>query len=325
MGRKSAPVFVVGCPRSGTTLLYHMLLSSGGFAVYRAESNVFNLLVPRFGNLRRERNKRELARVWLATEHFRLSSLDPEMMRTKIMGDCRNGGDLLKTFMAEIARFQNVDRWADTTPDHLLYQSQIKASIPDALIIHIVRDGRDVALSSHKLGWVQPFSWDKKYSLYVQALYWAWTVTKGRQASRKMPQDYMEVHFEDLVCQPRETLANLGHFIEHDLDYDRILQSGIGSVREPNTSFKQESEATGFSPVNRWKQRLSSAQVAALEGLIGSALREFGYPLVTSTQKPRVPLQVRIMGTTYPWWFSTKFWLRLRTPLGRFSRLGRLK
>jgi hypothetical protein len=51
-GRKTAPVFVLGCPRSGTTVLYHMLLSAGNFAVYRTESNVFNLLVPRFRGMR---------------------------------------------------------------------------------------------------------------------------------------------------------------------------------------------------------------------------------------------------------------------------------
>ena len=50
--KNKAPVFVLGCPRSGTTVLYHMLLSAGGFAVYRAESNVFNLLVPRFRGMR---------------------------------------------------------------------------------------------------------------------------------------------------------------------------------------------------------------------------------------------------------------------------------
>src|SRR6516165_2903756 len=46
--RSKAPVFVLGSVRSGTTLLYHMLLSSGGFAVYRTESHAINLLEPRF-------------------------------------------------------------------------------------------------------------------------------------------------------------------------------------------------------------------------------------------------------------------------------------
>lgn len=43
-----APLFVLGCPRSGTTLLYHMLLPAGDFAVDRAESQVFNLFLPCF-------------------------------------------------------------------------------------------------------------------------------------------------------------------------------------------------------------------------------------------------------------------------------------
>ena len=56
--RSKAPVFVLGSVRSGTTLLYHMLLSSGNFVVYRTESNVFNLLEPRFGDLSAKRNRR---------------------------------------------------------------------------------------------------------------------------------------------------------------------------------------------------------------------------------------------------------------------------
>src|SRR2546428_14060023 len=48
--RNEAPVFVLGCGRSGTTLLYHMILSAGGFPVHPAESNLLNLLEPRFAN-----------------------------------------------------------------------------------------------------------------------------------------------------------------------------------------------------------------------------------------------------------------------------------
>src|ERR1035438_5131676 len=58
--RSKAPVFVLGCGRSGTKFLYHTLLSAGGFAVYHAESNAFNLLGLRFGNLASQRNRRQL-------------------------------------------------------------------------------------------------------------------------------------------------------------------------------------------------------------------------------------------------------------------------
>src|SRR5207249_9869219 len=102
--RSKAPVFVLGCPRSGTTVLYHMLLSAGGFAVYRAESNVFNLLVPRFGDLSSARNRHKLMECWLRSKLFRVSGLDAAEITGKIMAECRGGGDLRRIVMEVIAR-----------------------------------------------------------------------------------------------------------------------------------------------------------------------------------------------------------------------------
>src|SRR5438067_1476877 len=119
--RKHAPVFVLGCVRSGTTLLYHMLLSAGGVAVYRAESNAINLLEPRFGDLSVRRNKEKLMEALLNSKLFRVSGLHAESIRAKVIAECKNGGDFLRIVMGEVARSQNVSRWADCTPEHLLY------------------------------------------------------------------------------------------------------------------------------------------------------------------------------------------------------------
>src|SRR6202008_1866702 len=68
--RARAPVFVLGCGRSGTKLLYHTLLSGGGFAVYFAESNPFNLLGVRFGTLARRANRRKLLDAYYKSNLF---------------------------------------------------------------------------------------------------------------------------------------------------------------------------------------------------------------------------------------------------------------
>src|SRR5947209_9222399 len=117
--RSKAPVFVLGCPRSGTTVLYHMLLSAGKFALYRAESNVFSVLQPRFGNLRSESNRRELLRYWLKSKLFEVSGLHASAIHDKILHECQSAGDFLRIVMEESARAQGVERWADCTPDHL--------------------------------------------------------------------------------------------------------------------------------------------------------------------------------------------------------------
>ena len=254
--KSTAPVFVLGCPRSGTTVLYHMLLSAGDFAVYRAESNVFNLLVPRFRGMRSAADRRDLMEVWLKSKLFRVSGLDAREINARIVDECHGGGDFLRTVMQEVARKQGVRRWADCTPDHLLYMEEIKRQIPDALFIHIIRDGRDVALSYVKQGWSHPLPWDRNESLGVAGLFWEWIVRKGREQGERLGEDYQEVRFEELITNPREALKQLGLFIDHDLDYDRIQQTGIGSVSQPNSSFAGESPGA-FDPVARWKAKMS--------------------------------------------------------------------
>jgi hypothetical protein len=321
--RKTAPVFVLGCPRSGTTVLYHMLLSAGNFAVYRAESNVFNLLVPRFRGMRSSADRKELLDVWLRSKLFRVSGLDADEISARIMRDCSSGGDFLRILMQEMARQQAVARWADCTPEHLLYMKQIKREIPDALFIHIIRDGRDVALSYAKQGWSYPLPWDRHDRLGVAGLYWEWLVDKGREQGKRLGADYQEVRFEELVARPQETLARLGSFIDHDLDYERIQRAGIGSVSEPNSSFLGESNGT-FNPVARWKTKMSAEQIAFFEQLVGDFLLKLGYSLLSEVKR-ETSLRAARMRATYLAMFEAKHWMRSNTPLGRFVDLERIE
>src|SRR5438477_5605372 len=114
--RSKAPVFVLGCPRSGTTLLYHMLLSAGNFVVYRAESQVFNLLEPHFGDLHVARNRRLLLDAWKNSSLFARTGLNASLVEKAVMTDCENAGDFLRIVMESMARQQGVERWAETTP-----------------------------------------------------------------------------------------------------------------------------------------------------------------------------------------------------------------
>jgi hypothetical protein len=315
--RQQAPVFVLGAPRSGTTLLYHMLLSAGGFAVFRAETHVFDLLGPRFGDFGKLRNRRRLVREWLHSKSFQVSGLDVATAEDLVLNQCHGRGDFLRKIMTEIARSQQVDRWAECTPDHLLYVEEIKREIPDALIIHIIRDGRDVAVSAAKQGWFHPFPWDRQRSVLVAGLYWEWVVGKGCMLGRRLGSDYYEIRFEQLLNHPAETLAAIGTFIGHDLDYERIRRVGIGSVSSPNTSFEPVAEGEGFAPIGRWADHLGPEDKAGLEYLLADTLTRLQYPVSASTGEVNES-QLRRMKAIYPRWFETKQWLKSHTSLGRF-------
>jgi hypothetical protein len=213
-------------------------------------------------------------------------------------------------------------RWAVYDPDNLLYIPRIKADIPEALFVHIIRDGRDVALSLSKMGGFKPLPWDREgKGLLPTALYWEWMVRKGRQYGHGVPADYLEVRYEELVAEPRATLRKVEKFLDHNLDYDRIQNAGLGRRRESNSSFSEDQR----SPVNRWREGLSSDDVGAIEAIVGEYLEELGYPISSAGKARKSGLRETCMRTFYFGLLNTKLWLKTRTPLGRLTSLEALE
>lgn len=304
--RSRAPVFVLGSPRSGTTLLYDMLLSAGGFAVYLAESNVFNVLVPRFGDLRVRSTRRKLLQAWLGSKLFRASGLDAQHIEERILNDCRNGGDFLRIVMGEICSSQGMARWAENSPEGMLYLPLIRRLIPDALFVHIIRDGRDVATSLARLRYVRPFPWEDRHGLIGCGLYWEWMIEHGRRFGRSVPADYMEVRFEDLLAQPQQSLDEIGRFICQPLDHDTIQRVAYGSLTRPNTSFRPDATQVGFNPVGRWKTSFSPEQLLRFERLLGRTLLELGYQPATSGPSLGQDMRLRTIRQLHRAYFAGK-------------------
>jgi hypothetical protein len=320
----------MGCHRSGTNLLYDNLLSAGGFAVYRGYIPVYKVLIPRFGSLQNPENRKKIMEVWLRSKGFRRSGLDAAKLTERVLADCRTGGDFVRLNMDEIARQQRVTRWAMYDPDSLLHMPRIKAEIPQALFVHIIRDGRDIALSLKKMGEFRPFPWSHRAgTLRETALYWEYMVRTGQHYGRAFPADYIEIHYEDLITDPRATLSQLGRFIDHDLDYDRIQSTGLGRLRESNSSFRGETpeNAAGATakPAGRWKERLSHDEVAGLEALVGDCLQDVGYDLSTPEKQRQPGLREAWMRSVYPVFLSTKFFLKMKSPVGRWANLSVLE
>src|SRR6266850_2476183 len=133
--RDKAPVVAVSSTKTGNTMLYHMLLSSGHFPIYRTEPVVFDLLVPRFGDLRSAAVRRKLMCFWLRSRQFRRSGLEACQITERVVTSVRNGGDFLRAVMDEMARAGGYRRWTAWGPDNLLYIPDIKRQIPEALFI----------------------------------------------------------------------------------------------------------------------------------------------------------------------------------------------
>lgn len=316
------PVFVTGCARSGTTLLYHTLLSSGGFAVYFAEPAVFDMLVPRFRDLGVPKHRAELMKDWLNSKMFKASGLRREEIEAKILSQCKSNADFLVIVMEEIARSQGKERWAVWGPDNLLYMPQIKKQVPEAKFIHIIRDGRDVALSLHREGWIRTLPWDRSKGLLVAALHWLWKVNRGRRWGRHFGLDYLELRFEDLLSKRDEVLLLISEFIGYEIDPAFIEKNALGTLKDSNSTFRATAQQN--APVGRWRTLLSQSEIDLLESVLGPTLLELGYEVSRPSLQP-CNLRTHAMRAIYPAFFDAKLWCKSHTPLGRLVDMSRLR
>jgi hypothetical protein len=303
--------------------LYHTLLSSGGFAVYFAEPAVFDMLVPKFKDLGVPKNRAKLMKYWLNSEMFRASGLGREDIEAKILAQCKSNGDFLLIVMQEIARLQGKNRWAVWGPDNLLYIPQIKKELPQAKFIHIIRDGRDVALSLHKEQWIRPLPWDHRQSLLVAALHWLWKVKRGRRYGKRFAPNYLELRFEDLLTKQEETLLRISQFVDYDLDSEEIQKNALGTLKDPNSSFRSREGAQSL-PMGRWRTLLSHSEIDLLESVLGPTLLDLGYE-VTGRELRSCDLRTRLMNIMYPAFFDAKLWCKTNTLLGRLVDTSRLR
>jgi hypothetical protein len=301
-----------------------MLLSAGGFAIYRGYLPIYKTLIPRFGSMRNREDREKIVQTWLRSKGFRRTGLPAEQLSATIMNNCRTGGDFIDAVMGSVARSQGASRYAVYDPDNVLHMRRVKADITNALFVHIIRDGRDIALSLKKMGGFAPLPWDRSgtRSLVATALYWEWMVRQGQKQGRQFPEDYIEIRYEDLITNPRDTLMKLGSFIKHELDYDRIQNASLGRMSETNSSFREEGTKEQINPLGRWKERLSAKDVAAIEGTVGECLEQNGYSLsLPAAERERMSG----MRAIYSNFLSAKLWAKLHTPIGRFANLSALE
>jgi hypothetical protein len=125
------------------------------------------------------------------------------------------------------------------------------------------------------------------------------------------------VRYEELVRQPRETLVAIGNFLQQDLDYERIQQASIGSVKKPLTSFKEDLQEGRFTPVGRWKDKFPPDQLLEFERLVGAYLQELGYPLSADSAKMNHRWSTKRMRAVYAAYYECKQWAKIHTPLSR--------
>ncbi len=215
LGQPAPMPIIIGAPRSGTTLLRLMLDAHPSLAIppetgFLAASSLYDCdVTTREGFYRVVTTFPPDAPAWadfgLDAGEFRsaLASIDPF--------DPAEG---FRLFYRQYATRQGKPRYGDKTPTYAQHLPAIERLLPEAHFIHLVRDGRDVALSLRE-AWFAP-----AHDIAGLARYWRTLVEAARSAGRQA-RHYLEVSYEALVDDPEPVLANICRFI--DLPPDRSM------------------------------------------------------------------------------------------------------
>ncbi|MGH7550631.1 MAG: sulfotransferase family protein [Gemmatimonadota bacterium] len=264
--RSNPMIFLVGCPRSGTTLLRDLLRSHSRLT-FPPETRFIPSYYRAYGDPADDREAQRLARMILRFPWIRrwIPDLTPAAFAS-----CRSYRGVVDQLFREWATRERKPRWGDKTPGYVLEIPTLIEIFPDARFLHLIRDGRDVALSFFKA----PFG---PINIYGAAEYWARFVSAGRRAAINLPSgSYMETTYEALVTEPEPALRRICEFIDEPFDLGMLSPKrlgGDGKGKIPPVS--QDSIVT--DQVERWKHMMSPSDVALFESVGGDLLVELGY------------------------------------------------
>jgi len=276
-GSSDRPIFIVGCARSGTTLLQAMVHSHPRLAM--PPENRFVMPVYRerveFGDLRQPENRDAVARYITKTRGLKFRDLGVRAadVRRRVHEVPPTIGSMLGVVLELYAQRFDKQRWGDKRPNYIQDLDVVLDLFPDAQIIHIIRDGRDCVASLKRMPW-----WTFGYPASVYK--WADAIDTGLRAREELrPDQYHEVRYEDLVADPRTHLEALCAFLDEDFD-EAMLEHHRGAeekVPEYKDWHEQVRRPVTQNAVRRWQTELDDQEIRLFEHVAARQLEVMGY------------------------------------------------
>lgn len=268
------PFFVVGSPRSGTTLLRFMLSSHPRLYIPEETGFIPFLRQPPQAELSRKQVGRMLTRIGQLNRHWRNLIEDPRSFYDSLP-DHRAGTVLDALFRARMKK-QGGERWGDKTPGYVRYIPALRAVFPDAQIIHLIRDGRDATLSA-----LEKWGRTRWYmdSYYLMAS-WRRNVRAARGAGRALGQgDYCELRYEELVVDPERLMRRICRFLDETFS-ERMLNHGKHAPGDSGSEVAADVRGpVTEASTGRWRTEMSGFQLKLADAVAGRELVECGYEL----------------------------------------------
>ena len=287
--------FIVGVGRSGTTMLRLMLDAHPALTIPPETHFVPDLI----DAIEAGATPEQAVETMTAVRQWGDLGIEPaEVLERWSKLDSFEAPEALRAFYAIYQERQDKPRWGDKTPIYVKNMRKIEKTLPEARFIHVIRDGRDVALSRWKrtLG-------DKDPAPAAQvAEGWQRRIRRAQKQGSKL-NHYLELRYEDLVTDTEPNLRKICEFLE--LDWDPVVLRYYEHAAERMAEMARDLPATDGKPTRpgeermqahamtqkppdpsamyRWKEKMSAEDVAAFDAAAGELLSELGYEVSAPT------------------------------------------
>jgi len=266
------PIFIVGAPRSGTSLLRNLLYSHPRL-FFRSETQFIPAFYRVYGNPRSRTQALKLAKKMVKLEWV---ARWEEEIDVREMAEQDTFSAIVDNMFMQLARREGKSVWGDKTPHYVLDIDTLREIFPAAKFIHIVRDGRDASLSQLRANF-------GPRTIFYAAVYWKKYVQAGLRFEKTVPANQlMSIRYENLLSDTEKEMRQVCEFLELSFDSAVCTPTVIG-FRYRKSIFRKRAESYGMTdrvvPKNtqKWKEEMSHADQVVFESVAGDLLGQLGY------------------------------------------------
>jgi hypothetical protein len=275
-------LFIVGCPRSGTTLLRRMIDAHQQIAITRETHWIAKRFERRQGVTPDGLVTPELLSWLLSDEKFTRMGIGQDELEGLVASEEPVSYSTFVTGVFDLyGKGQGKRLVGDKTPGYVRRIPTLHALWPEARFVHLIRDGRDVSLSA--INWSRAYKLARRYSTWTEdptttaAVWWEWHVRLGREDGGSLaPKLYHEVRYEELVSRPAKTCETLCDFL--DIPYDEGIFRFHERLPDPRFYVKHKKWRPIFTGLRDWRTQMPAQDLERFEAAAGELLEELGYP-----------------------------------------------
>jgi len=299
------PIFIVGCPRSGTTILAAILNAHPEIAT-ATETHFFNYISQEkkydWKNFTEKHFELFLDESRIV-DFFTLSKISKEDLRLKFRAlklsskPEHNKKEVFNILINALVQKKEKQLFCEKTPQHLQNVDEIMKLYPQAKIIHLIRDGRDTVNSLMKMPW-------RPDGLLNNSRFWQTYIKLGQRLENKLDKEnFLTVKYEDLLRQPQDIIKSICGFISVEFTDSMITRDSKEAQGSENifsdweSSWKHKSlEEIDSTRIGAWEKELDVEDQRILNWHQAKVLKTLGY----ETEKVKLEFNTQVkLGAEY--------------------------